>query len=187
MKILLATALAALTFGAAQAGEQPVRQMLYNVDSVRLCSAAANGQADFKDGLAACNTALRDPLAMHRAALLMDRGVIQVKLGDNEAALADYDGAIALDDRLDDAYVNRAGMLVAMHRYRDAGADVARAIALGASNLHIAYYDRAVIEEETGNIPAAYRDYKQALALKPDFAAASRELARFKVLQPSAG
>ena len=77
MKFLFASAaLAALTFTAAQAGEQPVRQMLYNVDSVRLCSAAANGQADFKDGLLACNTALRDPLAMHRAELLLDRGVM---------------------------------------------------------------------------------------------------------------
>ena len=53
-------------------------------------------------------------------------------------------------------------------------------------NLHAAYYSRAVIEEETGDVKAAYRDYKTALAIKPDFAPASRELARFKVVRRSA-
>jgi len=39
----------------------------------------------------------------HRAALLLDRGVIQVRLGNNAAALQDYSGAIALDSKLGDA------------------------------------------------------------------------------------
>ncbi|HEY0266529.1 MAG TPA: hypothetical protein VGC16_07235 [Rhizomicrobium sp.] len=187
MKYLLASAaFAVLMVSAAQADEQ-VQKVIYNVDAVGLCSAAANDQADLKDGLAACNTALGDPHMTHRAALLMDRGVIQVKLGDNAAALADYNGAIALDDALGDAYVSRAGVLVAMRRYGEARADIDRGMALGTNNMHAAYYSRGVIEEETGNIQAAYRDYKQALALKPDYAAASRELARFKIQQPSAG
>ena len=71
--------------------------MIYNVDAVSLCSLAANEQADLKDGLAACNTALSDPAMIHRAALLTDRGVIQARLGNNDAALQDYNSAIALD------------------------------------------------------------------------------------------
>jgi hypothetical protein len=43
-----------------------------------------------------------------------------------------------------------------------------------------------VIEEEAGDVRAAYRDYKQALALKPDYWAAQRELSRFKVVTRSA-
>ena len=43
-----------------------------------------------------------------------------------------------------------------------------------------------MIAEETGDVRAAYRDYKQALAIKPDYAAASRELARFKIVQRAA-
>ncbi len=184
MKTLLASVTVAAAMATSAQAETPIRQVLYNVDAVRLCSAAANGLADLKDGLTACNTALSDPHMVHRAELLIDRGVVQVKLGDSEAALADYSGAIALDDTLGDAYVSRAGVLIAQHRYHEARADIARAMALGASNLHAAYYSRGVIEEETGNVQAAYRDYRRALAIKPDFAAASRELARFKVVHP---
>lgn len=163
-----------------------VQQVIYNVDAVRKCSHAATGQADLKEGLKACDLALSDPAMNHRAALLLDRGVIQVRLGNNQAALKDYSGAIALDDRLGDAYVSRAGLLVEMKRYGEARADIEQGLALNASNLHVAYFNRAVIEEESGDVKAAYRDYKQALAIKPDFEPALRELSRFKVVNRSA-
>jgi tetratricopeptide (TPR) repeat protein len=185
MKLLLTTAaVAALMTGSAQAGGQ-IQQVIYNVDAVSHCSQAANQQADLKDGLTACNTALSDPNMNHRAELLVDRGVIQALLGDNAAALRDYNGAIALDSGLGDAYVSRAGVLVTLKRYDEARADISEGLALNASNLHVAYYTRAVIEEESGDVKAAYRDYKAALAIKPDFAAANRELARFKLVQRS--
>jgi tetratricopeptide (TPR) repeat protein len=185
MKLLLASAaMAALLATAAQADSQ-IQQVIYNVDATGQCSLAANDQADLKQGLAACNTVLSDPAMTHRAALLVDRGVIQTRLGDNAAALRDYNSAIALDPQMGDAYVSRAGVLIAMKRYGEASSDIAQGIALNASNMHAAYYSRAVVEEETGNLQAAYRDYKAALAIKPDFAPASRELARFKVVQHS--
>ena len=185
MKLFFAcAALAALT-SAAQAASQ-IQQVIYNVDAVSKCSAAANDQAAPKEGLEACNIALNDPAMNHRAALLLDRGVIEVRLGDNEAALRDYSGAIALDSQLGDAYVSRAGILVALKRYDEARADIAQGMALNASNMHVAYYTRAVIEEESGDVKSAYRDYKQALAIKPDFAPAIRELSRFKVVDRSA-
>ena len=174
---------------AASAGS-PVQQVIYNVDAVSKCSAVANAQtyseADLKDGVQACSVAIRDPLMVHRAALFLDRGVIEARLGDNDTALKDYGGAINLDAKLGDAYVSRAGLLVQMQRYEEARADAERGLALGATNLHVAYYSRAVIEEEAGDVQSAYRDYKQALALKPDFAPAIRELSRFKVVKQSA-
>jgi tetratricopeptide (TPR) repeat protein len=186
MKLFLAsTAVAVLMATAAQAGGQ-VQQMLYNVDAVSLCSQAASEQADLKDGLVACNTVLADPNMNHRAALLTDRGVIQARLGNNEAALQDYNGAIALDAAMGDAYVSRAGVLIALKRYDEARADIAQGMALNATNMHVAYYSRAVVEEESGDVKAAYRDYKTALAIKPDFAPANRELSRFKVVQRAA-
>ena len=39
---------------------------------------------------------------------------------------------------------------------------------------------------QTGNFEAAVAHYQQALAIKPDFAPASRELSRFKVVRRSA-
>jgi len=186
MKLFLAsTAVAVLMATAAQAGGQ-VQQVIYNVDAAGQCSLSANQQTDLKNGLAACTTALSDPAMTHRAALLLDRGVIQARIGNNEAALQDYNGAIALDAQMGDAYVSRAGVLIALKRYDEARADIAQGMALGASNLHAAYYSRAVIEEESGDVKAAYRDYQTALAIKPDFAPASRELSRFKLVQRSA-
>jgi tetratricopeptide (TPR) repeat protein len=182
---LLGAAIAALSATVALAGS-PVRQMIYNVDAAAQCSAAANGQADLHQGLSWCDTALADPVMTHRAALLIDRGVVKVRLGDNRDALDDYNAAVALAPKLGDAYVSRAGVLVALKRYDEARADIAQGMALGASNMHAAYYSRGVIAEETGDLKSAYADYKQALAIKPDFAAASRELARFKVVQRTA-
>jgi tetratricopeptide (TPR) repeat protein len=73
-----------------------------------------------------------------------------------------------------------------MKRYGEARADIEQGMALNASNLHVAYFNRAVIEEESGDVKAAYRDYKQAVAIKPDFEPALRELARFKLVKRSA-
>jgi tetratricopeptide (TPR) repeat protein len=185
MKLLLAAAaLAAATVPSLAAS--PVRQVIYNVNAAAQCSAAANDQADIKQGLSWCDTALADPMMTHRAALLMDRGVVKVRLGDNAAALIDYNAAIAMNPAMGDAYVSRAGVLIAMKRFDEARSDVAQGMALGASNMHAAFFGRAVIEEETGDVKAAYRDYKQALAIKPDYWAAQRELARFKVVTRSA-
>ena len=181
MKLLLAAAAIAVA-GLPALASPVIRQVIYNVDAASSCSAAANGQADLRQGLGWCDTALSDPLMNQRAALLMDRGVVKVKLGNNAGALDDYDAAIALNAQLGDAYVSRAGVLVALKRYNEARADIAQGMALNASNLHAAYYTRAVIEEESGDVRAAYRDYRQALALKPDFLPASRELARFKLV-----
>ena len=185
MKLFLAAAaLAAATLPSVAAS--PVRQMIYNVDAATQCSAAANDQADLKLGIGWCDTALTDPLSNHRAALLMDRGVVKVRLGNNAGALADYNAAIALDEHLGDAYVSRAGVLITMKRYDEARSDIAQGMALGATNMHAAFFGHAVIEEEQGDTKAAYRDYKQALAIKPDYWAAQRELARFKVVTRSA-
>jgi tetratricopeptide (TPR) repeat protein len=187
MKLLLASAgLAALLASSAQAAPE-IQQVIYNISAATKCSGAAAGQVELKDGLAACDVALSDPHMIHVAELMVDRGVIQTRLGDNAAALIDYNGAIALNSQLGDAYVSRAGVLVAMKRYDEARADIAQGMALSANNLHAAYYSRAVIEEESGDVKAAYRDYNQALAIKPDFAPASRELSRFRRVTPSRG
>lgn len=181
--VLLSMSLVTLMAAAAQAAPS-VQQVIYNVDDARLCSRAAGSRLELRLSLSACNTAINDPVMLRRATLLMDRGVIHAKLGDNEAALRDYDAAIAINARLGEAYVGRAGVLTELKRYGQAQADIAAAISVGASNLYAAFYARAVIAEEAGDIRSAYRDYKQALALNPGYLPAQRELARFKVAAP---
>ena len=180
MKLFLASLGFAALAAVPALGAPAVHQMIYVVNAAEQCSLAAENQGDLKRGREACNTALADPVMLHRAALMMDRGIVAVRLGDNRAALSDYDGAIALDPTLGEAYVSRAGLLVAMNRYDEADADINRAMALGATNMYAAWYALGVIAEEKGDIQGAYRNYKRALTLKPDYAAAARELARFR-------
>ena len=183
--LLSASLLAALVTGAQAA--PPIKQVIYYVDDAQLCSRASDDRLELRESLAACNTAIADPVMVRRAALLMDRGVIQAKLGDTKAALRDYNAAIAINPGLGEAFVGRAGLLTEMKRYREARADISTAIVLGAGNLFAALYIRGVIAEESGDIRSAYQDYKQALALNPAYLPAQRELARFKVVQAGDG
>ncbi|RDJ94123.1 hypothetical protein B4Q13_16980 [Lacticaseibacillus rhamnosus] len=48
--------------------------------------------------------------------------------------------------------------------------------------MHVAYYSRGEIEEDAGRFAQAYRDYKRALTIKPDYTPALRQLERFKVV-----
>jgi len=89
---------------------------------------------------------------------------------------------LARDSNMSEAYIGRGLALLRTERYEQARADFDRALALGTGNAHIAYFDRGVAQERAGNIAAAYRDYKQALAIAPDFRPASDELSRFRVV-----
>jgi tetratricopeptide (TPR) repeat protein len=157
-------------------------RILYNVDASAQCSQTAANLADLQHGLSYCNEALGDPLMNHRAALLVDRGIIKFGMKQTGDALADFDAAIAMEPDLSNAYVNRAAAQLALGRDRSALADANMAIKLGGDSVHIAYFTRAAAEEDAGQTDAAYRDYKQALVLKPDFAAAQSQLTRFKVV-----
>jgi tetratricopeptide (TPR) repeat protein len=97
-------------------------------------------------------------------------------------ALSDFNIALNNNPTLGDAYLNRALVLISEKNPSEALAAVNQGIALGATNLQIAYYSRGEIEDDAGQYDAAYRDYRQALAIKPDYAPAQRQLARFKVL-----
>lgn len=178
----LSAGLTALIAATAQ-GAPAIHQVIYNVDAAKVCSQPSDDRLELRRSLMACDTVINDPVMIRRASLLMDRGVVQAKLGDNEAALRDYNAAIAINDKLGEAYVGRAGVLTEMKRYGAARNDVATAMSLGAGNLYAAFYTRGVIAEETGDAQAAYQDYKEALALNPGYLPAMRELARFKVVQ----
>jgi tetratricopeptide (TPR) repeat protein len=161
--------------------DDPGIEMVYATNAAEQCFNAAQNGAQLKFGLDHCNVAVVDPLTIYRAQTFVNRGIIRYDLGDNDGALSDFRVALTNNPQLGDAYLNRALVLVAEKRPQEAMAAVNQGIALGATNLQIAYYSRAEIEDDAGQYDAAYRDYKQALAIKPDYAPAERQLARFKV------
>jgi len=156
-------------------------QIIYGSDPALRCFNAARDGVELRNGLDFCNTAVIDPLMNHRAETLVNRGIILYNLGNRNDALADFNTAITYNPSLGDAYLNRAMVLISLNRNPEALDAINRGIALGASNLQLAYYNRAEIEEDAGRYAEAYRDYMQALAIKPDYAAAESQLQRFQI------
>jgi tetratricopeptide (TPR) repeat protein len=156
------------------------------VDCFRAAAKASRDalpMVDRSDALASCNAALADKiLAKDRIATLINRGLIETSAGETDKAIADYDAALALDANMTEAYIGRGLALLRTERYEAARADFDHALAVGTDNAQIVYFDRGVAQEKVGNLTAAYHDYKQALAIAPDFKPASDELSRFHIV-----
>lgn len=148
------------------------------------CFDVADNGGDARTGIERCTFALDTALSVtDRAATFVNRGVIRLSMHDNEKAIEDINSGIALDPALGDAYVDRGAAAMALGRYDEALADLNKGISLGLHRPHIAYYDRAIIDERNGDIRAAYNDYSKALQLEPGFTLAAAELKRFRVVR----
>jgi len=157
-------------------------QMIYNTDPALQCYRTARDGVDLNFGLEHCNTAVIDPMMNYRAQTFVNRGIIRFDMGDRKGALNDFSNALEYNPSLGDAYLNQALVLVAEKRPAEAMTAINQGIALGATNLQVAYYTRGEVEDDAGHYAQAYRDYKQALLVKPDYAPAQRQLERFKVV-----
>jgi len=153
-----------------------------------LCYQAADSGASPFDSLQYCDEALAGSLsAGDRAATFVNRGVLKLAANDIDSAASDFNAGLAINGSLGEAYVDRGATLIAHKRYADAILDINKGLKLGTKQEYNAYFDRAVADEGIGNLQAAYDDYRQAVMLKPDFTAASQELARFKIVEKPSG
>jgi tetratricopeptide (TPR) repeat protein len=151
----------------------------------RSCYEAAEFGGNPTDGVAVCSDALKqDTLPLKdRAATLINRGILLSRTDDAEAAIADYDRGLMIDATLGEGYVDRGAALIILKRYDEALQALNKGIDLGSSQLQVAYYDRAIVQEALGNVRRAYEDYKMAVQIEPDFALATAQLTRFKVVR----
>lgn len=152
------------------------------------CFRIAEYGGDAHEGIARCTFALTSALSStDRAATFVNRGVLKLGLHQNEQALADINSGISIAPELGDAYVDRGAVSIALGQYDSALEDLNKGIALGPHRPQVAYYDRAIVHEQRGDIRAAYFDYKKALEIAPDFAPAADELKRFRVVHKDGG
>jgi tetratricopeptide (TPR) repeat protein len=196
LALLSALFVSAMAVPVALAGPQPGgampdkpidnMRMLYTTDPALECYRTARDGVELKFGLEHCNTAVIDPMMNYRAQTFVNRGIIRYDMGDHRGALNDFSNALEYNPALGDAYLNQALVLVAEKRPTEAMAAISQGIALGATNIQVAYYSRGEIEDDAGHYAQAYRDYKQALMVKPDYGPAQRQLARFKVVPKGA-
>ena len=139
------------------------------------------GYAARNHAFASCDQALAGTLAVRdHAATLVNRGILKAAIGEGDAAIADYDAALALEPQFADAYVNRGTALMHADRNDAARADFSRAISLGATTPHLVRISTARLRRKSLTSPPPIM-ITNALALAPDFKPAETELARFHV------
>lgn len=112
----------------------------------------------------------------------VNRGILRLRRGNTAGAIADFDAATALNPDEPEAYLNRASALLREEQVAGAIAQFDTAIAKNTRRPALAYYGRAVAHEEAGNLAAAYRDYRRASELAPNWEEPRAELTRFRVV-----
>ncbi len=145
-------------------------------------------KADDPRGMQVCNTALTESLTPRdRAATLINRSALKILTGDQKGGLADCDESIRTFPGLGEASLNRGVALRALGHPQESIAALDKAIEAGLVRPQLAYFDRALADEDIGDVAAAYHDYKMALQLEPSFQLAADELKRFKITSASGG
>jgi tetratricopeptide (TPR) repeat protein len=145
------------------------------------CSEAVIRGRDDDDTMRLCTAALEvETLSFgDRARTLVNRGVIQLRRQAYVEARADFDAAGRIDPKLGEVYVNRGAALVAEDRFAEGLREIDQGLALGVERPERAYYNRALANENLGDVKAAYYDFQRAAELDPKWTAPKEELARF--------
>jgi len=153
-----------------------------------MCFQAADTGLSPFDTIMYCNQALAGTLTDEdRAATYINRGVLKLAMNDADSAARDFLAGLKIDDKLGEGYIDLGATQITHKRFAEAIANINKGLALGTKQPQVAYYDRAMADEALGNLQGAYDDYRKALAIQPDFALASNELKRFKVVDKPSG
>jgi len=92
-----------------------------------------------------------------------------------------YAKAIELRPNLAEAHINYAASLIYTANYSEAVTAINKAIDIGTEKMPEALYNRAVAYDRLENYKGAYKDLKQALALRPDWEPALALLSGYQV------
>src|SRR5580692_44210 len=140
---------------------QPVGTVCLNGATTVSRTGAALPLVERNHALASCNEVLADKIpAKDRIAALVSRGTIEAASGDINASLTDYDAALAMNPNMADVYIDRGAALMRAQRYEEARSNLDQAISLGTASSYLAYFDRGMAQEKSGNVVGAYHDYK---------------------------
>ncbi|MDB5478949.1 MAG: hypothetical protein JWO83_2 [Caulobacteraceae bacterium] len=157
-------------------------EMVLGDETAHACFEASRSTRADADAVRVCDVALEGLLKpADRGGALVNRGVIRMRRGEFAAAHGDFDAAIPLIPESGEARFNRGAVFIGEHHYKEALADLDKAIELGVRQPAKAYYYRGIAHDYLDDETAAYQDYKQAEALAPDWNLPKHELQRFTV------
>ena len=130
-----------------------------------------------------CENALHAPdlTPASYAATLTNTGIVKMRRGDLDAALADFQAAHAEDAASPDVAINLGAALVRLGRFDEALNVLADPKAISRERRHVAYLNRAIAHWALEDVAHAHEDLTVATALKPDYAPAREMLQHFQV------
>lgn len=117
----------------------------------------------------------------NKAATYTNRGVLRMRQGNYDAALADYAASKRMKPGTGATWLNEGAAYIYKKDFNSALVSLEKAIELNSQDLYAAYYNRAIAREHSGDVEGAYYDFVKAKELNPEFAATDRQLARFMV------
>ena len=102
----------------------------------------------FARSTASCDAALRKGGLTQRdeTATYVNRGVIYNRMGEPDAAIADFDIALSRDRTLGEAMINRGNSLYLKGDYDGAVSEYERALSAGTSKAHVAWFNIGLAE-----------------------------------------
>ena len=160
--------------------------MVIGNSSARACYEAAESplNPDLQD-YRACDQALRDePLVREDVvATHVNRGILRLRRGQIDLAIADFDEAMRLNPNQPEAYLNKGAALMRLENAAEALPLFTASLERNTIRPEIAHYGRAIANETLGNTRAAYEDYRRASELRPGWEEPLVELRRFRVVQ----
>jgi len=175
---------AALVCGGVSAAQAPINPVtVLRMDSnthARVCSDFAAAGNSSEAAIARCTRALREEQGNRTNLIVthMNRGNLYIARREPQAALADFEAAIALDESNAEARLNLGVALVMLEQYGPAIVAFTQSLSLGVSEPHKAYYSRAAAREALGDLRGALEDYTTALQIRPDWGMADAEMQR---------
>ena len=133
----------------------------------------------------ACTIALNSGTldSRNRAATLINRGIILMRMNKFDRSLEDYERAKDIRPNLGAIYLNEGAALIGIGDHAGAIASLERALELDTQDAHAAHYNLGLAHELSGDAASAYHSYRKALDIRPGWDLPEQELVRFTVVK----
>lgn len=147
------------------------------------CYHAAEARSATPENLNSCDRAFTEQAltAEDRLATHVNRGILKMIRKDYGPAESDFQAAIAMNPGVSEPWLNMAILQLNQGRSAQSLPLFDKALQLGTRRPEIAYYGRAIANEDLGNVKAAYSDLRHVVSLKPEWSDPKVDLARYQV------